>query len=457
MYGVVLIGVMVITGGAIAFIGDKLGTKIGKKRLSIFGLRPRHTSMIITVITGILITGLSIGAMAIVSKDVRTALFGMEELNAAITSTRNSLAAATQELIELQKEYERADAELANARTEITNLKSEQKELAEESERLREGNERLETEKAELTAANEKLSGVNADLTAANQNLENANKTLAGQNANLSKTNAELEGTNKQLSEFNITLTADNEKLSKDNVTLTADNEKLSQDNAALEERAKNLRDGLIAVREGDIVFRAGEVLASAVIKGNRPIDDVAEDMNKLANAASINIAERFGENAGDTSVWIYQPEFQRALDTISESQKDMVVRISAAGNLVRGEPIRTSLSLYPNEEIYSKGEYIFSHEYEVTSDEDSEVIVRNFLIEVNHAAVEKGILPDPISGSVGIMEGSQLYELLEEIEKVRGKIRLTARARENVQSIGPLRLNIKLDQKGKNNVYRRS
>ena len=50
MHGVILIAVMILTGGAIAFIGDKLGTKIGKKRLSIFGLRPRHTSIIVTII-----------------------------------------------------------------------------------------------------------------------------------------------------------------------------------------------------------------------------------------------------------------------------------------------------------------------------------------------------------------------------------------------------------------------
>lgn len=428
MYGVVLIGVMVITGGAIAFIGDKLGTKIGKKRLSIFGLRPRHTSMIITVITGILITGLSIGAMAVVSKDVRTALFGMEELNAAITSTRTALATATKELMDMQIEFERADAELGTARAEISNLKNEQKELAKESERLREGNERLEIEKAELTSQNEKLSGVNENLTAANQKLSNTNQELTS-------ANSKLENTNKQLSEFNVTLTSDNEKLSKDN--------------AELEEHAKNLRAGLIAVREGDIVFRAGEVLASAVISGNRSAAEVAEDMNKLANAASVNIAERFG-NTEDNSLWIYQPELQRAVETISDSRQDIVVRISAAGNLVRGEPIRTSLSLYPNEKIYSAGDYIFSQSYEIKTANDAENIVRNFFAEVNRNAVLKGILPDPLTGSVGIMEGSQLYELLDEIEKLRGKISLTARAREDVYSIGPLRLNIKLDQRGK-------
>ena len=49
MYGIVLIAVLVATGGIIAFIGDRLGTKIGKKRLSLFGLRPRYTSTIVTI------------------------------------------------------------------------------------------------------------------------------------------------------------------------------------------------------------------------------------------------------------------------------------------------------------------------------------------------------------------------------------------------------------------------
>ena len=63
MSGISLITVLVITGGIIAFIGDRLGTKIGKKRLSIFGLRPRHTSIIITIFTGIVITTLTFGVM----------------------------------------------------------------------------------------------------------------------------------------------------------------------------------------------------------------------------------------------------------------------------------------------------------------------------------------------------------------------------------------------------------
>ena len=77
MYGVFLILVLIVTGGAIAFIGDRLGSKIGKKRLSVLGLRPRHTSILITILTGICITTLTFGVMAAASENVRTALFGL--------------------------------------------------------------------------------------------------------------------------------------------------------------------------------------------------------------------------------------------------------------------------------------------------------------------------------------------------------------------------------------------
>ena len=71
MYGVMLIIVLIITGGAIAYIGDHLGTKVGKKRLSIFGLRPKHTSILVTIITGICITTLTLGVMAAASGYIR--------------------------------------------------------------------------------------------------------------------------------------------------------------------------------------------------------------------------------------------------------------------------------------------------------------------------------------------------------------------------------------------------
>lgn len=396
MHGIYLIAVMVIVGGIIAFVGDKLGTKIGKKRLSMFGLRPRHTSMIVTVITGSLITGLSIGTMAFISQDVRTALFGMEELNAAMAATKKTLGEVTDELFVMNDEYKKSDAALAESKKEISALKSEQEELAAESEILKAGNEQLAAEKMELTAQNESL-----------------------------------ENHNRELSEFNL--------------TLTADNEKLSADKAELEEHTKNLREGLIAMREGDIAFRAGEILSTGILKGGKSIEETTDDINELIEVASQNIAERFGEEVGKSSVWIYQPEMQNIIEKISSSGQDMILRVTAAGNLVRGEPVRTKLNIFPNNLIYGKGDFVFAGNYEVTSDEDAEKIVREFLTSVNHVAVEKGILPDPITGTIGAMDANELYEMADSVGLSRGKIQLMAYAKENTTSIGPLRLNIKL------------
>ena len=403
---------MIVTGGAIAFIGDKLGTKIGKKRLSIFGLRPRHTSMIVTVVTGCLITGLSIGFMVLISQNVRTALFGMDELRATMNATLDELDEATENLFKAQTEFERANENLRMSKEEILALKSEQEDLRAESDRLKEGNERLESTNAELTAQNE----------------------------NLSDTNATLEADNKKLGEFNITLTADNEKLS-------SENDKLTGDNNELEERNHRLREGLIAIREGDITLRAGEVLASGIIKGGRSAEEISADINALAEQATQNLIQRFGGDE-DNSVWIYQPELQHVIEEIESGGRDMVLRITAAGNLVRGEPVRSRLELYPNELIFRKGEVILSKTYELGEEVEPETILRDFLTEINRIAAEKGILTDPLTGSVGRMEGTQLYEVLDAIITAKGQIQLTATAREETDSIGPLRLNIKLEQR---------
>lgn len=413
MEGIYLILVMIVTGGVIAFIGDKLGTKIGKKRLSIFGLRPRHTSMIVTVVTGGLITALSIGFMVLISQNVRTALFGMDELRQTMDATLEELDEATENLFKAQTEFERANENLRMSKEEIIALKSEQEDLRTESERLKEGNERLES----------------------------ANSELAAQNENLSGTNAALEENNKKLGEFNVTLTADNEKLS-------SDNDKLSSDNSELEERNRRLREGIIAIREGDITLRAGEILASGIIKGGRTAEEISADINAMAERATQILVERFGGDE-DNSVWIYQPELQRVVEEIAASSGDMVLRISAAGNLVRGEPVRTRLELYPNKLIFKKDELILSKTYELGEDVTPEGILQEFLTEINQIAVDKGILTDPLTGSVGRMEATQLYEIFDALSSAKGKVQLTATAREETDSNGPLRLNIKLEQKG--------
>ena len=400
MSGILLIVVLVITGGAIAFIGDRLGTKIGKKRLSIFGLRPRHTSIIITIFTGIVITTLTFGVMAAVSENVRTALFGLEELNRTMQETKNNLLHTQADLDAAKSEQERTDAALQQSKEDVTRLNEQQKTLEEEASRLQAGIVELEGAKAELTARNEELSG-------------------------------------------------NNQKLLADNTNLTADNENLTADNKKLEERTRQLRAGLITVREGDIAFRAGEIIASGVIRGGRSNEEVAADMEMLAALANRNVSARFGSDRSDEDIWIYRPEYEAAVETIAKSKQDIVVRIAAASNLVRGEEVRTTLELYPNSIIYRDKEFIIARPYDLglADDSEAEQTVMNFLKDVNFAATAKGILPDPLRGTVGVMEGAQFYEIVAKLKGQRGPVILSAYANGDTDASGPLRLRINVEK----------
>ena len=45
--GIAMFFVLMLMGGLIAFLGDKIGSKVGKKRMTLFGLRPKYTSCLL--------------------------------------------------------------------------------------------------------------------------------------------------------------------------------------------------------------------------------------------------------------------------------------------------------------------------------------------------------------------------------------------------------------------------
>ena len=214
--------------------------------------------------------------------------------------------------------------------------------------------------------------------------------------------------------------------------------------------RTQELRRGLEIIREGDIVYRAGEVIAAGVIKGGRPEDDVRADVAALAQLASRNVSAHLGKDLPDGEIWVYSPEVDDAVARIAKGPGDMVVRIVAAGNLVRGEAVRAALDLHPNSIVYRQGEFILAQSYRLTGTggaQASQEVVMDFLKRVNAAASAHGILPDPIRGTVGVIDGEQMYGIMQTLEPLYGMILLSAYARDDTDALGPLRLNIKVER----------
>ena len=96
--GIGLILAIAIVAGAIAYIGDRVGHQVGRKRLTLFGLRPKYTSTIVAIATGMLIALSVTLAAVIASSTVRTAFFRMGQLNAQISSLQAQALAAQSEL-----------------------------------------------------------------------------------------------------------------------------------------------------------------------------------------------------------------------------------------------------------------------------------------------------------------------------------------------------------------------
>ena len=122
MVGIRLIIIMAIVGGFIAYLADKMGSKIGKKKMSVFGLRPKHTSILLTVTGGTIIAVLTIGVMAVSSQSARTALFGMDKLqkelkllNAEKAEATVALDAAKERVEEQNKKISELDAKMQDS------------------------------------------------------------------------------------------------------------------------------------------------------------------------------------------------------------------------------------------------------------------------------------------------------------------------------------------------------
>lgn len=139
MVGIRLIIIMAIVGGLIAYIADKMGSKIGKKRMSIFGLRPKHTSILLTVLSGIVISVLTIIVMAIASQSARTALFGMDKLQ--------------KELRQLNKDKVVAAEALSSAKLQVD---EQNKLIGQLDEKIKESTARNSAIEQKLASMNEK-------------------------------------------------------------------------------------------------------------------------------------------------------------------------------------------------------------------------------------------------------------------------------------------------------------
>ena len=163
-----LIFSLIFGSAALSVLGDSVGSKYGKKRISLFGMRPKHTSRLITALTGALIAVGILGVMSIFSQDVRTALFGMKLLRQQMYSLQFQLTQSEEntthmriELAETAASLDLTGFELDSMRNDKLILEQEKNELEASLKIMREESEQL---KHEINALKSEAIALNANV-----------------------------------------------------------------------------------------------------------------------------------------------------------------------------------------------------------------------------------------------------------------------------------------------------
>jgi len=166
-----LILLIIIGSGLLSWFGDVIGMKFGKRRISLFKLRPKNTSHVITAFTGVTITVITVIIFASFSEDVRTTLFSLKyiqnQLNESRVNLMSSRIEAENALIERENTYfqllqmetalEKSNSEVELLNLSLNTLRNDKQLLENETNQLQYSIDLLRDEASELRAIVEKM------------------------------------------------------------------------------------------------------------------------------------------------------------------------------------------------------------------------------------------------------------------------------------------------------------
>ncbi len=260
--GYILVFVILVLGGVIATVSDRLGTKVGKARLSLFKLRPRDTAVVVTVMAGSILSALTLGILFATSKPLRTGVFQIDEIQKRLSNARRGLNQATQEKNLVETELGQARAAQAQARANLEqinqSLQAANAEQAKTQTKLNSLRSQLNSVQAAKSKTQEQLSQVEAAKSQTEEQLATVEAAKSRTEAQLklvetarSTTRAQLDRTENQLK----TVSAQKTSLGSEIAQLQADRQQLIEQREQVKVQIAQ-RDREIAKRDAAIVDR---------------------------------------------------------------------------------------------------------------------------------------------------------------------------------------------------------
>jgi uncharacterized protein (DUF3084 family) len=411
---------IMVAGGLIAYFGDRLGYQMGKKRVTLFGLRPRHTATTLTVISGVVI-----GAMALLL------LIGVD------TVFRVALLKGEQEV-----------------RTAI---------------RLRKSNERLRNEadsdRSAALIAEKSAAHALAQTNTAEKGLVTAQKNLFVEQVKTAQIEVKLGIKQTALKRSTVALKQLEAALSVERGSLAAVQKQVAQVQAHNKQVVNILKSGLMHRRGGNLIYRdqgeLGRIVISASGSQASIRNDLVRFLTHLSQSASaegavkgsngravvITTIELLDKHAGDFV------DENGSLDALADSihsygAGSVVVVATALGNSFSGDQVIIMLRPYADVLAIRAGTQIAKTVIDETSASEDEIAgqLHRFLeTQVRPAATKAGVIPvkNPQTGKdeLGEISFKQLYQTVTQIRQMTGPAQVTASVDSDVYSADQLKL----------------
>jgi uncharacterized protein (DUF3084 family) len=411
----VIIGAVVILSGLIAYIGDRIGMKMGKKRVSLFGLRPRYSSIIITIVTGILIAVLSVTILLAVYSELRQALFNINDVLTRLEYLNEELENRDQELAERDQELEARDQELSSLQQEI---EAREEEIAEKEAEI-------EAREEEIAKRDQEIAEVEKELEELSQN----RNQLQSRVNELSSQREELES---QVSELENQIAA------------------LEADYDELREVANQLQAGVIYYMGEDMVYQKGDVIYTDTLEGGRSEQETISALNKYLQAANEVARQRDIEVNEETgmALRLQTEDILNAARIIynMEPGSRVIVSLVARVNVPQNDWLYANFQLYEDFKVFEQGQLISSREISAEqSSKEIETELEALLQDINEKAINQGILPDN-SGQVGSINFSQFYDLVNRVRSASGRVKVNIYADTDIWRQDRLSDNLKFE-----------
>ena len=390
MTGWLLLLSLLVLGGVLSTLGDRLGSRVGKARLSLFGLRPRQTAVVITVLTGSLISVLSLGLMLLVSRQLRVGLFELNDLQARLRSSRADLKTSRSAQKQSKQQLDKARKDEIEVRRRLEEARKQANELRETLQPLQDQTRRLEAERQRLSQ----------DVGKRDDEIRRTDRELAAVRDRIRSGEAEL----------------------------------------------KLLEENLLALRRGNVAISSGQPLATATLRLERP-DQARQVIDQVLREANLQAYQQvLPGQAPDKQILLVPRQDINRLEQAIRKPGTWVVLLRSAANVLQGETVvYASPEVRPNVTITRDGEVLATTA--LASEETSAEDVRNrlnLLLASTLAEIQR-------RGSIskGLQFDSQALNELGKmlIDRSTGRVELEAVALRNSETADPIAIQLRLQR----------